>query len=160
MQRVQKADASTDARDILEHAASIRKANMILQCCPLVMVDDGGMTPPDEDPTLYYLVIKNLRDSKAATRELVHLLVQQTANYACMEFAQVHEHNYSAYIVFRTIRHILAVAKAMPKTIAHRDIITSLAESKYILSPEKMLDLMKLWTHKGQNGAPLHCVDD
>ena len=133
---------------------------MILQCCPSILVDDGGMKPPQEDPQLYYLVIKNLRDSSPAMRELVHLHIQHTANYAHLEFAKIQEQNYSAFIGFRTIRHTLAVAKAMPPTLALRDIIVCLADSRYILPAEEMLDLMKFWTQRGQSGVPLHCLDD
>ena len=56
-QRVQTADALTDARDILAHAASVKKAKLLLQCCRILKLDDGGMMPPDEDPTLHYLVL-------------------------------------------------------------------------------------------------------
>ena len=153
-------DASTDARDIHEHMASLRKANMILQCCPDILVDDGGMKPPQEDPQLYYLLIKNLRNSSPATRELVQLHVQKTANFAHLEFVKVQERNYSAFVGFRTIQHAKAVAKAMPPQLALRDIIVCLADSRYILTADWMFDLMRFWTQRGHNGVPLHCIED
>ena len=153
-------DASTDARDIHEHMASLRKANLILQCCPDVFVDDGGRKPPQEDPQLYYLIIKNLRNSSPATRELVQLHVRKTADFAHVEFVKADATNYSAFVGFRTIRHAKAVAKALPPQIALRNIVVCLADSKYILTADRMFDLMRFWTQRKHNNLPLHCLED
>ena len=153
-------DASTDARDIHEHMASLRKANMILQCCPDILVDDGGMKPPQEDPQLYYLIIRNLRNSSPATRELVQLHVRKTADFAHVEFVKADATNYSAFVGFRTIRHAKAVAKALPPQIALRNIVVCLADSKYILTADRMFDLMRFWTQRKHNNLPLHCLED
>ena len=153
-------DASTDARDIHEHVASLRKANLMLQCCPDVFVDEGDRRPPQEDPQLYYLIIKNLRNNNPATRELVQLHIQKTANFAYFEFVQVDATNYSAFVGFRTIRHAKAVAKALPPRIALRNIEVCLANSKYILPAEQMFELMRYWTQRGHNNTPLHCLEE
>ena len=153
-------DASTDARDIHEHVASLRKANLMLQCCPDVFVDEGDRRPPQEDPQLYYLVIKNLRNNSPATRELVQLHIQKTANFAYFEFVQVDATNYSAFVGFRTIRHAKAVAKALPTRIALRNTEVCLANSRYILPAEQMYELMRYWTQRGNNNIPLHCLEE
>ena len=156
----QTKDASTDARDIHEHMASLRKANLILQCCPDVFVDDGGRKPPQEDPQLYYLIIKNLRNNSPATRELVQLHVQRMADFAHFEFVKADATNYSAFVGFRTIRHAKAVAKALPPQIALRNIVVCLADSKYILTADRMFDLMRFWTQRIHNNLPLHCLEE
>ena len=142
------ADAATDAREILEHTAALRKANMVLQCCPILQIDDGVWTPPDEDPALYYLVVKNLRNPGPETRELLELLIHRTANFASLEFVQVLERSYSAFIGFRTIRTILAVAKTLPNKIAQRNIMVCLARSKYFPAPEDMITLFRQCTEE------------
>ena len=153
-------DASTDARDIHEHVASLRKANLMLQCCPDVLVDEGDRVPPQEDPQLYYLVIKNLRNNNPETRELLQLHIQKTANYTYFEFVQIDNTNYSAFVGFRTIRHAKAVAKAFPDRIALRNVEVCLANSKYILTAEQMYELMRYWTQIREDSTPLHCLEE
>ena len=153
-------DASTDARDIHKHVASLKKANLILQCCPDVLLDEGDRIPPQEDPRLHYLVIKNLRNNEPETREILQLHIQKTANYAYLEFVRIDNLNYSAYVGFRTIRHAKAVAKAFPDRMALRNVEVCLANSQYILPSEQMFELMRHWTQRGKDGAPLHCLED
>ena len=102
----QTTDAATDACELLEHTAALRKANMVLQCCPILEVDYEVSTPPEEDPALYYLVIKNLRNPGPETRELLEEKIQRTANFATLEFVKVLERCYSAFVGFKSIRTV------------------------------------------------------
>ena len=142
------ADAATDAGELLEHTAALRKANMLLQCCPILEVDHEANTPPGEDPTLYYLVIKNLRNPGPETRELLADKIHKTANFATMEFVKVLERRYSAYVGFRSIRTVLAVGKNLPNKIAQRNVQVCLARSKYFPTPDIMLQLIRQCTEE------------
>ena len=142
------ADAATDAGELLEHTAALRKANMLLQCCPILEVDHEANTPPGEDPTLYYLVIKNLRNPGPETRELLADKIHKTANFATMEFVKVLERRYSAYVGFRSIRTVLAVGKDLPNKIAQRNVQVCLARSKYFPAPDIMLQLIRQCTEE------------
>ena len=144
----QTADAATDARELLEHTAALRKANMVLQCCPILQIDYEASTPPEEDPALYYLVIKNLRNPGPETRELLEVLIHRTANFASLEFVQVLERCYLAFVGFRSIRTILAVAKNLPNKIAQRNVLVCLARSKFFPAPEVMIQLFRQCTEE------------
>ena len=144
----QTTDAATDARELLEHTAALRKANMVLQCCPILEVDYEASTPPEEDPTLYYLVIKNLRNPGPETRELLADKIHRTANFATMEFVKVLERSYSAFVGFRSIRTVLAVGKNLPNKIAQRNVQVCLARSKYFPTPDIMLQLIRQCTEE------------
>ena len=142
------ADAATDAGELLEHTAALRKANMLLQCCPILEVDHEANTPPEEDPTLYYLVIKNLRNPGPETRELLADKIHRTANFATMEFVKVLERSYSAFVGFRSIRTVLAVGKNLPNKIAQRNVQVCLARSRYFPTPDVMLQLLRQCTEE------------
>ena len=144
----QTTDAATDAGELLEHTAALRKANMVLQCCPILEVDYEVSTPPEENPALYYLVIKNLRNPGPETRELLADKIQRTANFATMEFVKVLERCYSAFVGFRSIRTVLAVGKNLPNKIAQRNVQVCLARSKYFPTPDIMLQLIRQCTEE------------
>ena len=154
----QTADAATDARELMEHTAALRKANMVLQCCPILQIDYEASTPPEEDPALYYLVIKNLRNPGPETRELLEVLIHRTANFASLEFVQVLERCYSAFVGFRSIRTILAVAKNLPNKIAQRNVQVCLARSKFFPTPEVMLQLFRQCTE--ERHMPFAIIED
>ena len=153
-------DAATDAKDIMIHVAAYQKAKLLLECCPIVKLDNGGTTPPDEDPALYYLVIKNLRDGGITTRELVQLIVKQSADFASFSLVEAQHNCYSAYIGFRLISHVLAAAKNIPTTIALHKVMPYLANSRFMLPPEQMLDLMRLSCDREDKGRLFRCVDE
>ena len=131
---------------------------MVLQCCPILQIDYEAGPPPDEDPALYYLVIKNLRNPGPETRELLELLIHRTANFASLEFVQVLERCYSAFVGFRSIRTILAVAKNLPNKIAQRNVQVCLARSKFFPTPEVMLQLFRQCTE--ERHMPFAIIED
>ena len=110
-----------------------RKMRHLRASCPPLDIDLGDDAPPNENPNLYYLVIKNLHNAYIETRHLIAMMANAIAPIQDISFAVDAEGRVRCFLGFQSIQASLDVGTRFPKTVAERPVSIACAASRFLL---------------------------